>query len=212
VTANPLQPQIARSIELSHSLRTEFFATQFNAYANHLSGEILRGRASSGADWALNAPATRHLGLEAMLSTLLVSAGGTWRGSVSGRLTDARFHEHPIHGNGPIAGVPQSEFQTMLRWSSGSGKLSVGAAINWLPEGMQVDNADTDTAPGYTLLHLDLRWAIAPDWELTAGCRNVMDRNHVAAVIVRERVAAPIQANYLPGTGRKVSLSIRREW
>lgn len=212
VTANPLRPQIARSIELSHSLRTELFDTQLNVYANHLSGEILRGRDSSGADWALNTPATRHVGVEAMLSTRLVSASGTWRGSVSGWFTDARFHEHPVHGNGPIAGVPKSEFQTMLRWTSASGELSLGSAINWLPEGMQVDNADTDTSPGYTLLHLSLRWAITPDWEVTASCRNVLDRHHVTAVIVREQVAAPIQANYLPGTGRKVSLSIRREW
>lgn len=212
VIANPLVPQIVRTIEISHAWRSALFESQLNAYTSYLSNEILRGRSSSGADWALNAPATRHWGMEAKLSSTFVSSSGTWRASASAWYTNAHFHKHPMHGDGPIAGVPTTEFQTALEWTSASDRFLLRADVNWLPEELQVDNANTFSAPGYALLHLQLRWAITPDWQLMLACNNVLDRNYVSAVIVREQVAAPIQANYLPGTGRKVAVSIRRTW
>lgn len=53
-------------------------------------------------------------------------------------------------------------------WQAGIEAVAVGARFN--------DAASTDTLAGYGLLNLQARWAVAPQWALTARIDNLADR------------------------------------
>jgi len=207
-----LDSQRGLNVDFSYTVSSERLSLILRGYGAMLRDEILRGRTDAGADRTLNAGRTWHAGLEAGLIWMVATSFGNLTTEVGGRVSEARFTNHPIYEDGAIAGIPKSDWWARFQWANPRQTVILTMEFAGQPEGLQVDNAGVDQTDGYALFDLGLWFKVTPHWSVGGSVDNVFDTTYVAAVIVRDRVAAPIQANYLPGATRTLRLFAKVEW
>lgn len=147
-----------------------------------------------------NADDTVHAGLEALVrwaaleteaGTLSLAAAYTWN--------DFRFDGDAQYGDNRLAGAPEHQLHGELTWRSHRGWF-VSPNVNWVPEDVTVDYANTTEAPGYAVWGLSAGVDIGRA-RLFLDARNLADERYVATFSTATAATAA-SALYHPGETR----------
>jgi iron complex outermembrane receptor protein len=146
----------------------------------------------------INADRTRHFGVE---------LGGSLRltDSLSARLAytyqDFHFDNDPLYGNNRIAGAPRHVIVAALRYSV-TAPWWVEAELQWTPDDVPVDNANTLYSDAFAVVNVRTNWAVTPTFDVYGEVRNLFDADYIGATLTLGRASGPTQAAFLPGDGR----------
>lgn len=167
-------------------------------YHASIRDELLSLRDESGvALGAVNAPRTRHLGLELGVSIQL-------SGNLTGRLVytaqDFRFRDDPAREGKRLAGAPPHWINAALTWWADD-RLNAQAALRWSPSKTPVDNLNTLYNGPYATIDLRSEYRLHEGVSVFAEVTNLFDRTHASSTLVVDQ-ARPDQAAFLPGDGR----------
>jgi len=201
-----LKAQRSRTAEIGTRGREGGLEWEVAAYRATIRDEIqLFDPTGTGASFALNAGRTIHQGVEAALGwTVLrdIVAGDSLalRGAYS--FNDFRFDGDPTYGDNQLPGAPRHLTRAELRYRHPSG-ATLAPTVEWVPQGLFADNANTQRTSAYALLGLRAGWDFANGLSVFAEGRNLTDKRYVSSASVAP-VATPASALFEPGFGRSV--------
>lgn len=164
-----------------------------------------------------NAPRTRHQGVELAASIDLFRAFGAVADGSSLTLrqawtwNDFRFDGDPVYGDNRLAGAAEHVLRTSLSWRRFDG-LFVTPSIDWVPQGVWADYANTLRTPGYVLVNLEAGFDAGEGLSFFVDARNLANRRHITDVsTIANAATAPASglAVFYPGSGRTVRVGAR---
>ncbi|MDR0353221.1 MAG: TonB-dependent receptor [Opitutaceae bacterium] len=136
-----------------------------------------------------NADRTIHQGVETSVSldllrlaaphadarghALLLRAAHTW--------SDFSFDSDPLWGNNDLPVMPPHLLQAALQYRHASGWHG-GVTLTWQPRGGWADYANTQRAPGYTIVGLSAGYAPKKGAGFFLDLRNLFDRSYVSGI------------------------------
>jgi len=207
-----LKAQRARTAEIGTRGRTDLrgggsLDWELAAYRADIRNEIqLFDPTGTGASQARNAGRTIHQGVEAALAWTLARGVAATDDALILRqaytFNDFRFDGDARYGDNQLPGAPRHLYRAELRYRHPAG-ASVAPNVEWVPQGLFADNANTRRTPGYALLGLRAGWAFANGLSVFAEGRNLADRRYISSASVAP-VATAASALYEPGFGRSV--------
>lgn len=162
-----------------------------------------------GATITVNAPRTRHRGMELGLGgqarPIDASIGRLeWRTSIL--FNDFRFEGNPTYGDARLPGLPRSAARAQIGWRFGNGTLVALQAEG--ASGYAIDFARSFNAPGYGLWGLRLAGDVDKQVSWFVDARNLSDKHYAATTgIVRDAGRNDV-AQFLPGDGRAIYAGI----
>lgn len=205
-----LSAQSAWTVELGSRGNTGIVSWDIAVYRSWLRKEMLdfgAPGASGFVSFTDNAEDTLHQGLEAGWDVSLAQAALapkglalTWRNALT--YNDFYFDGDTTYGHNELAGVPELLYVSELRLEHA--RWHIGANLRRVPRGPYIDFANTEQAPAYTLLGINLGWNVSESLSLFASMENLEDEDYIANVTT---VADQSQENstiYTPGQGRAV--------
>lgn len=199
--------QRADTVELGVRGRLSTLELDAAVYRGRLRNQLLALNDDQGNPLGtVNAGRTLHQGLE---------LGARWRFATQASLratalvNDFRFRDDPVYGNNRLAGLPRSQLRLGPRWQV-AGNLWVEPELEWAPQSMFVDHANTFRVPGYRLLNLRAGGDVGTGWRWFAEARNLTDRAWIATTGVVADARGLDGAYVLPGDGRSLHLGL--EW
>ena len=200
-----LEAQSAVTLEIGW--RGQAGAIRWDAVAYHarLKNELLSLRDTSGAAIAaMNADRTTHSGLE-------LGLGADLSDSLSARLSwtwqDFRFDNDPLRGNNRLAGAPEHVISLALDWQA-SEAFALNTRIHWVPGKTPVDNMNTVFNDSYALVDLGAEYRVNDQAVIFAEVSNLFDETYASSTLVLDQ-ASPLQAAFIPGTGRAFTLGAK---
>lgn len=199
--------QRATTAELGMRIDRETWSLDAALYRARVDGELLSLSDGAGNPrGTINADRTLHQGLELGIGWRFADA---WLLSANYLWNDFRFDGDAVYGDNELAGVPQQQLRSELRWSAGD-RFYIAPNAEWVPQDYYIDHANTFKAPGYTTFGLRIGGAIAGQWTWFADARNLSNRKWIASTGVVADAKGLDQASFLPGDGR--SFYIGLEW
>ncbi len=203
----PLSAQTATTYEIG--TRGFLAALQWDLafYRSDLEDELLSLTTPDGQPLGtVNAPDTRHQGIElgivANLDEKLV-----WRASYL--LNDFRFVDNPVFRDNRLPGIPPQFLRSELLYWPVPGWY-VGPTIEWSPQEMPIDMANTLFADGYAIWGLKAGREVAKGLSFFIEGRNLSNRDYIATTGVVANAYGIDQAQFLPGDGLSVYAGL--EW
>jgi iron complex outermembrane receptor protein len=204
-----LKAQRARTIEIGTRGKTGGLEWEVAAYRAAIRDEIqLFDPTGTGASFALNADRTVHQGIEAALSWTVLRdlLGAGTRDSLTLRqaytYNDFHFDGDARYGDNQLPGAPRHVYRAELRYRHPAG-ATIAPTVEWVPQGLFADNANTQRTDAYALLGLRAGWDFANGLSVFAEGRNLTDKRYISSASVAP-VATPASALYEPGFGRSV--------
>jgi iron complex outermembrane receptor protein len=195
----PLKPQEAWTAEAGARGRRGSFTWDVAVYRAELRHELLNFIVDPSIPAAtFNAGPTIHQGVE---------AGLDWRITPTLRLrqtyafSDFRFDGDRVYGDGKLPVVPEQLYRAELKYEHPSGWF-VAPSVEWSPEGVRVDYANTLKAPAYAVWSLNGGWKLNRRVELFAEARNLFDTRYVSNVTAVTDARVAPTAVFYPGDGR----------
>lgn len=189
------------------------------AFRADTQDELAVASSQGGRTTWRNVAGARRQGIEA---EVVWRPASNWRVDIAMTWLDAYFSrafltcsgpcaapDRPVAAGTPLPGVPRRFGEVALRWGDASGlwvRLT-GRAVGAVP----VDDLGSAYAPGYGLLDAGLGYRqVYPGGvlELHTGVDNLLDRVHVASVIVNDGNGRWFE----PGAGRQVSIGASWQW
>lgn len=207
----PVDLQRAWTAEVGTRGRRGAIAWDVTAYRSEMDGEILNFIIGPNIPAAtFNANETVHQGVEAGLDwTLPVEA---FDGSLLLRQTyafsDFHFVGDARWGDNALPVVPRHQYRAELTWRHPSG-FSLTPSVEWRPQAVWVDYANTLKAPGYTLLGLNASMAVDDRATLYADLRNLTDKRYVGEFSAVTDARTTSTNVFFPGEGRAAYAGIR---
>lgn len=203
-----LKPQRATTIELG--VRGEVGPVNIEAAIWHawLRNEIqLFQGPTAGSSFARNAGRTLHQGAElaatwrAAQSLFTAQDSVVLRGAYS--FSDFRFDGDPTYRDNRLPGVPRHVLRAEARYNHPAGWW-VAPNLDYVPEGLFVDNANTTRTNSYALMGLRAGFEL-PERGISVFVegRNLLDRRYISSASVTP-VATASSALFEPGFGRAV--------
>lgn len=208
-----VRPQEAVTAEIGTRGRNGRFVWDVSVYRAAIDGEMLSFITSPDIPAAtFNAEDTIHQGLEAALDWRLGQAGG-WTSVLRQTYTwsDFTFDGDAVYGDNRLPVVPEHHYRAELALRHESG-WRIAPSVEWVPEDVWVDFANTQTAPGYTVWNLGLSKRVNSSLEVFADARNLFDERYISSVnSVTDftMVNAATQKAFWPGEGRSVYVGFR---
>lgn len=207
VNITPLSAQKAKTFEIGTRGFLAAFQWDFAFYRSDLEDELLSLTTPTGQPLGtVNAPDTRHQGIEfgfvANFSEELV-----WRGSYL--WNDFRFVDNPVFRDNRLPGIPPQFLRSELLYWPMPGWY-VGPTVEWSPQAMPVDMANTLFADGYAIWGLKAGRQVAKGLSFFVEGRNLSNRKYIATTGVIANANGMDQAQFLPGDGRSVYAGL--EW
>lgn len=101
--------------------------------------------------------------------------------------------------------------RTSLSWRRFDG-LFVTPSIDWVPQGVWADYANTLRTPGYVLVNLEAGFDAGEGLSFFVDARNLANRRHITDVsTIANAATAPASglAVFYPGSGRTVRVGAR---
>ena len=212
-----LDAQDAWQFEIGTRGRKGPWRWQLSAYDMEIDDEILNVNVQPFPEAPFtiptyrNAAETRHLGLEAGLELsapvrLLADEGGERAGfRMAYTLSRFEYVSDPDFEGSEIPGIPAHVLQLEAEYAHPLG-LSIAPSLEWVPDDLFVDSANTITSDGW--LTLGLRG----EWELDAlgatafvEARNLSDRVYSPTVSVDDAAGRYFQ----PADGRSLYAGVR---
>jgi iron complex outermembrane receptor protein len=175
-------------------------------YDTRLRDELLQidPPGATGASATVNAPHTRHRGLELGLAGEhgLGEAAGRFEWRAAGLWNDFRFDGDPTHGDARLPGLPRAALRAQAGWRAPGGTLIALQAEG--ASGYAVDFARSWFAKRYAIWGLRASGALGDGLSWFVDGRNLSDRRYAATTgVVRDARGADV-AQFLPGDGRAV--------
>jgi iron complex outermembrane receptor protein len=213
-----LAAQKAWQFELGTRGRAGDWRWQLSAYDIELEDEIVNENVLPfpGAQFTVpsyrNADESRHQGIEAGLELsspvrLLAGDEGGERAGFRLAYTLSRFEyvSDPIHAGNEIPGIPTHVLQLEAEYAHPAG-LRISPSIEWVPDDLFVDSANTVTSDGWLTLGLRGEWQIG-DLGATAfvEARNLTDEVYSPTVSVDDAAGRYFQ----PADGRSLYAGVR---
>lgn len=197
----PVDAQKAMSGEIGVRVAGERLYLDAALYRARLDDELLALNDAAGNPLGTrNAGRTLHQGLEFAADWRIAEA---WTLGANYLWSDFRFDNDPIYGDNRLAGVPEHQLRLRLRWSMG-GRLHLTPSLEWSPERSWIDHANTLSAPGYTLVGLQVGGHLGERWSWFVDGRNLTDRRWAASTGVVADAFGRDGRYLLPGDGRAV--------
>ena len=80
----------------------------------------------------------------------------------------------------------------------------VEAEVQWTPDDVPVDNANTLLSDAFAIVNVRTNWAVTPKFDVYGEVRNLFDADYIGATLTlgRSVIATATQAAFLPGDGR----------
>ncbi|RAI41164.1 TonB-dependent receptor family protein [Rhodoplanes roseus] len=176
------------------------FAWDVVTYYSWIEDELIRTTNVAGAISTTNADRTRHFGVE-LGGRVKITDALTAR--VTYTYQDFRFWNDVLYGDNRIAGAPRHVLLGALRYTVDP-KLWVEGEVQWVPDDLPVDNANTLFSEAFAIVNLRAHYAYDATWSGFAEVRNVFDTTYAASTLTIGRASRADQAAFLPGDGRGV--------
>ena len=114
---------------------------------------------------------------------------------------DFHFKNDPAFEDNRLAGVPRHLYIGELRLGSTRGWY---ASVNfrWVPDGADVDFANTTDSPGYKLLGMTAGWDVTEHVRLFVSGENLTDKNYISNVGTNANQLRERATLFTPGQGR----------
>jgi len=182
---------------------------QASAYYTALREEILSidDPLAPGTSLSANIDRTTHAGIEALFGASLAAGEGAHRIEplLSATFNAFSFDADRTYGNNRLPAAPRWFARGELMYANVSG-FRAGPTFDFIGP-RYVDFANTYRVGSYGLL--GARASFNPGrWEIYAEARNLLDREYVATVVVKDQASASSQVLF-PGAPRSVYLGAR---
>lgn len=208
--------QKATSAEIGVRFDGDTLSIDAALYRARIDGELLALTDGAGNPLGtINADRTTHQGIELGLGwrfaeNFMWSANYLWNDF---RFDGDRAHVDNMLGDNVLAGVPEHQLRTQLRWSMGE-RFFIAPNVEWSPNDAFIDHANTLDAPGYTLVGLKIGGRIGSGddaaWSWFVDGRNLTDRKWISGTGVVADALGRDGRYLLPGDGRSVYVGF--EW
>jgi len=190
-----LQPARSRNFELGMKWRPRAaVSAELALFRTDTRDELVVATNAGGRASYANAARTRRQGLELELAAPLGEAMSlqlAWTG------LDATMRQDYLACSGApctvptqriargtrLAGVPRS--QGRLRWEGWRGDWRASGELRGV-SAVSVNDAGSESAPGYALFDLGLTWSATPRFDAFARLDNAFDRRHAGSVITND--------------------------
>lgn len=180
------------------------------AYRAEIEGELLNYVVTMGIPAStFNAGDTVHQGIEAGLDWRLVDGD---RGRLTLRQTwtwsDFRFDGDAVYGDNRLPIIPEHAYRAELKFEYPGGWF-IAPSVEWIPQDIWVDYANTMKYPGYSTVSLNAGIDLPGGVSLFADLRNLTDERYVsnANAVTDARVASTDV--FTPGEGRSAFVGVR---
>ncbi len=170
-------------------------------YEALLRDELLSVSTAPSVTTTVNAPRTRHRGLEIGLDGQ-APRRIEWR--LNALVNDFHLRDHALYGDNTLPGLPKFSARAQLGWRlpQGPGKGTLLAATLETASGYPIDFANTFRAQRYTIWGLKASGALSPSVSWFVEGRNLGDRAYASATGIVKDAGGADQAQFLPGDGR----------
>lgn len=205
-----LEPQEAWTAEIGARGQRGPFRYDVAVYRAAIRGELLNFIVTPDIPAStFNAGDTVHQGVEAGLDWRLLDGG-------PGRLTlrqtwtwsDFYFDGDSQYGDNQLPIIPGHAYRGELKFEHRDGWF-VAPSVEWVPNDIWVDYANTMKYPGYAVLSLNAGVDMPNGVSLFADLRNLTDKRHVSnANAVTDATVAPTSV-FTPGEGRAAYVGVR---
>jgi len=171
-------------------------------YRAQIDGEMLQY--SVGPDFpaaTFNAEDTVHQGVEAFAEWRALDLDrGALTLAASYTYSDFFFEDDAQFGDNDLAGAPKHQIHVEATWRSASGWF-ISPNLNWIPEDVVVDYANTTTAPSYAVWGVSAGLDVGERARIFVDARNLTDETYIATFSTAT-IATSTSALYYPGEGR----------
>lgn len=161
-----------------------------------------------GATITVNAPRTRHRGIELGVGgqAVIENAPGRleWRASLL--FNDFRFDGDATYGDARLPGLPREAARAQLGWRFANGTLLALQAEG--AGGYAIDFARSFDARGYAIWGLRLAGDLGRQLSWFVDARNLSDRHYAATTGIVRDARGQDAAQFLPGDGRAIYAGI----
>lgn len=197
----PVDEQRATTVEVGMRMNKQSLSLDVALYRARVDGELLALTDGAGNPLGTtNADRTLHQGLELGLGW---RPDDRWTLSVNYLYNDFRFDRDAIFRDNELAGVPQQQLRTELRWSFRK-RFHVAANLEWVPNDYYVDHANSYTAPSYAIAGMRVDGAIHDRWVWFVDARNIFDQKWIASTGVVADAKGMDGRSFLPGDRRSL--------
>lgn len=174
--------------------------------------ELLLEATSPTTAIQFNADETVHQGLEAGLAVRLFSGAFSTGDKLvfqqNYAYTQLNFDNDATYGRNRLAGVPTHYYQAQLRYDHPLG-FFVEPGLE-AANGITVDYANTQRAPGYTIWNLSAGVSLAHGLSLFFDARNLLDQHYIGSISTTTNFQTVSNKNlFLPGEGRQFFGGVR---
>lgn len=186
------------------------FRYDVSIYRARIEGELLNYVIiPNNPALSFNAGDTVHQGIEAGLDWRLIEGE-------PGRLTlrqtwtwsDFFFENDATYGDNRLPIMPEHAYRAELKYEHPAGWF-IAPSVEWVPNDIYVDYANTLKYPGYTTLSLNAGVDLAHGASLFLDLRNLADERYVSnANAVTDATTAATNV-FTPGEGRSAYLGVR---
>lgn len=205
-----LDAQEAWTAEIGARGQRGAFRYDVSIYRAQIEGELLNYVIiPNNPALSFNAGDTVHQGIEAGLDWRLVDGQ-------PGRLTlrqtwtwsDFFFENDATYGDNRLPIMPEHAYRAELKYEHPAGWF-IAPSVEWVPNDIYVDYANTMKYPGYTTLSLNAGVDLANGMSLFLDLRNLTDERYVSnANAVTDATTAATNV-FTPGEGRSGYLGVR---
>lgn len=170
-------------------------------YEALLRDELLGVSTAPSVTTTINAPRTRHRGLELGLDGQ-APGGIEWR--LHALANDFHLRDHALYGDNTLPGLPKFSARAQLGWRLPQGPAggTLLAATLETASGYPIDFANTFRAQRYAIWGLKAAGALSSSVSWFVEGRNLGDRAYASATGIVKDAAGRDQAQFLPGDGR----------
>ena len=196
-----LERQTARTVELGTRGAHARLEWDVAVYSASVRDELLGLNDPAGQPLGtVNAPRTRHRGLEAgaqwSLAPRLV-----WRSSYL--WSEFRFEGNASYADNALPGIPEHFYRGELAWALHP-RYTLSLNSEWSPQRYPIDMANTWFADSYALWGVKLAREAGRGLSWFVEGRNLADRQYAATTGVIADARGADVAQFLPGDGRAV--------
>lgn len=195
--------QRSTTVEVGTRGGDEVLQWDVSGYRAQLRNEFQFFDLGDGNFQVTNADDTVHQGVEAALdwrlAQSLIADGDrlTWR--LAYAFNDFFFDDDASWGNNRLPGSPRHFLRSQWRWDhAGGGYLA--PHVEWVPQGYDVDNANSVQTRAYALLGVRAGYAAGARWSVYLDARNLADTRYIASSSVVAQATAA-SAIFEPGDG-----------
>lgn len=183
-------------------------------YRAELRGEFQFFDLGEGRFAVTNADDTVHQGIEVAgqwtFARDLLAAGDQASWKLAYTHNDFFFDNDPAWGDNRLPGAPRHLLRSQWQWTTAAG-FFLAPNLEWVPQGYDVDNANTVQTRDYALFGLRAGFDPGRRWSVFVDARNLADARYIASTSVTAE-ASPTSALFEPGDGISLVAGLRLHW